>query len=186
MLALLPLLIKLAADYGPTLAGMLIGPKASEVTQTAIDVAKQVFGTDDPSTIQNAIEANPSLAQVFVAKIQAETERYKASLADVASARSQTVELAKIGNVIAWGAPIVSVIVVVGFITLLSLWLFKPPTSDAALLAVLNIMIGTLSTAFGAVVQYWLGSSAGSANKDQLLNNALVNAQSNTVKALGR
>lgn len=34
---------------------------------------------------------------------------------------------------------------------------------------VVNVLVGTLATAFGAVVNYWLGSSAGSRAKDDHL-----------------
>jgi hypothetical protein len=33
----------------------------------------------------------------------------------------------------------------------------------------LNIMLGALATSFGTVVQFWLGSSAGSKSKDQAI-----------------
>ena len=179
MFALLPLLIQLAGQFGPTLAGMLISPKAAEVTRTVVDVAKAVFGTDDPAAIEEAVKADPTLAQVFVAKLQAETEQYKAALADVQSARLQTVELARISSPIAWGAPIISVIVSGGFALLVLLWWIRPPAGDTASLQVFTLLVGALATSFGAVVQYWLGSSAGSANKDNIINAALITAQHN-------
>lgn len=36
----------------------------------------------------------------------------------------------------------------------------------------LLLLIGSLSAAFGAVVQYWFGSSASSARKDELISQA--------------
>lgn len=184
MLALLPLLVSLAGNYGPTVAKMLLGEKAGDVIGTVIGVAKQVFGTDDPAAISTAAQANPDLITQYIEQLKAQTEQFKASLVDVEDARSQTVKLAEVGSVIAWGAPVVSSIVVVGFVILLALWLFHPPSSDPALLAVLNIMVGTLASAFGAVVQYWLGSSAGSKEKDQTLSAALVSAQSATATVI--
>ena len=184
MIALLPLLINLAGQFGPTLAKMIAGDKAGDVVGTILGTAKSVFGTDDPAAIVDAAKNNPELVALYIERVKAETEQYKASLVDVADARAQTIKLVESGSVIAWGAPVVSVIVVVGFVTLLGLWLFHPPASDSASLAVLNIMVGTLATAFGSVTQYWLGSSASSANKDKVLGTALVNSQVNTAKAL--
>lgn len=150
MLALLPLLVSLAGEFGPTLTKMLLGQTAGDVVGTVIDVAKKTFGTDDPAAISDAAKNDPSLVQLYIERVKAETEQFKASLIDVSDARKQTVDLVNAGSVIAWGAPTVSVIVVIGFVTLMSLWLFHPPTSDPALLSVLNIMVGTLASAFGA------------------------------------
>ena len=47
-----------------------------------------------------------------LAELAADVELTKAGLADVASARGQTVSLAQAGSKIAWGAPVVSVMVV--------------------------------------------------------------------------
>ena len=159
MLSLLPLLVQLAGTYGPTLTNLLLGPKAGAVVATATKVATDVFGTTDPDAISAAVANNPELAKVYVAQIESATTQYHDALLDVQSARAQTVSLVQSGSIISWGAPIISLVIVTGFICLLVTWLFFPPSSDPGLLAVLNIMIGTLASAFGAVVQYWLGSS---------------------------
>jgi hypothetical protein len=177
MIALLPLLVQLAGAFGPTLTRMLLGQKAGVVVGTIIDVARKTFGSDDPAAIAAAAKNDPNLVQLYIEGLKAETEQFKASLADVADARTQTVRLAQLGSVIAWGAPIISVVVVAGFVILLGLWLFHPPTSDQTVLAVLNTLVGTLAAAFGAVVQYWLGSSAGSARKDALLIGAKMRSE---------
>lgn len=184
MPALFPLLISLAGQFGPSLTGMLLGQQAGNVATTVVKVAKEVFGSDDPEAIAAAAKANPDLTALYIERVKADTEQFKAALVDVEGARNQTVDLVNAGSVIAWGAPTVSVIVVIGFVTLMSLWLFHPPTSDPALLSVLNIMVGTLASAFGAVVQYWLGSSAGSKQKDDSLSSALVTSQANTHSAI--
>ncbi len=48
-----------------------------------------------------------------------------------------------------------------------ALFLVEPP---AGAREPLFILIGSLSSAFGAVVAYWFGSSAGSAQKNELLS----------------
>ena len=91
-------------------------------------------------------------------------------------------ELTRVGSPVVWGAPVVSVIVTGGFALLVLLWWIRPPAGDATSLQVFTLLVGALASSFGAVVQYWLGSSAGSANKDSIIKAALDNAQAN-VKA---
>jgi drug/metabolite transporter (DMT)-like permease len=61
-------------------------------------------------------------------------------------------------------------IIVSGFFALLGLLLFHPLPPDSS--GVIFMLFGALSAAFGAVVQYFFGSSKGSADKTELLNKA--------------
>lgn len=76
------------------------------------------------------------------------------------------------------GAVIVSTVVTLGFILLLSLLVLKPlpagDTTDKLLIA----MVGVLAAQFSAVVQFWLGSSIGSKNKDQINANLVAQVTS--------
>lgn len=49
---------------------------------------------------------------------------------------------------------------------LIGLFMFEPP---AGAREPLLILVGALAAQFGAVVQYWFGSSAGSAQKNELM-----------------
>lgn len=121
----------------------------------------------------------PALAEMAKAQHEAETAQWQATLADIQGARSQTVALAKAGSGIAWGAPVVSGLVVVGFIAILVLWIMHPPgTPDQ----VITLLVGSLSTAFGAVVHYWLGSTTGSKSKDNAFADIVANAQATMAK----
>lgn len=184
MLALLPLLLQLAGSYGPTLTKMLLGQKAGDVVGTIVKVAKEVFGSDDPAEINNMAKSNPDLVSFYIERVKAETEQYKAALLDVADAREQTVTLVQAGSVIAWGAPTVSIIVTLGFVTVLLVWMMHPPSSDPLTLTVLNILVGALGSSFTSVVSYWLGSSMGSKQKDDVISAALIGSQSNTKSAI--
>ena len=98
----------------------------------------------------------------------ADIEEIKAGFADVAGARGQTVSLAQAGSKIAWGAPVVSVMVVGtfgGMLVALAMHATPPETKD-----LMNVMLGSLAASFGAVVQYWVGSSAGSRGKDATIH----------------
>lgn len=146
----------------PALGSLVSGGKADAVITAGTKIAKEVFGTTDEAAIAKQIETNPALAEQFKAKMEAETANFAAQLADVQDARATTVKLAETGSAISWGAPVISVLIVVGFLGLVISLMFKQvPDSQVVL-----VLFGSLSTAFGSVVSYWLGSSAGSASKD--------------------
>lgn len=69
-----------------------------------------------------------------------------------------------------WGRVVVSTVVVIGFIGVTLLYMTQK-LSGAAVPEILSILLGALATNFTAVVGYWIGSSSGSAAKDQALAN---------------
>lgn len=72
------------------------------------------------------------------------------------------------------GPVIVSTIIVLGFMTVLILFIVRPINLSENATTILNIMLGTLSAQFGAVVQYFIGSSAGSRDKDEMTRTLLT------------
>lgn len=172
MPALIPLLLGLA----PTVASWILGDKTGAAVEKVTGIAREVLGTDDPAGIEHAIASDPNIALQFkTALIQAEAdarrqefETFKAQLADVASARAQTVELARSASPISWGAPVVSVLAVAVFAGFVYM-LFVAQIADGVREA-LMLMAGSAAAGFGAVLNYWLGSSAGSAQKTGLLD----------------
>lgn len=150
-------------------------PTAGKVADTAVSIISDVSGIpintpDDASRAVAAVQADPvKLAEVY--RLQAETTVKLIAMdnEDRASARGQTVALAQAGSAIAWGAPIVSVLVVAGYFTVM--WRLFGADSDAPpnVFALLNMLFGALTIGFGQVCNYWLGSSAGSKAKDDAL-----------------
>jgi hypothetical protein len=167
----LPLLLGLA----PTVASWLMGDKTGAAVTKITGIAQDLLGTSDAAGIERAIAADPNLALQFkMAVMQAEADARRqefdtlqAQLADVQSARNQTVKLAEAGSVIAWGAPIISILITVGFFAMLYVVIRQEIPESSQTLA--NIMLGSLGTSFTAVVGYWVGSSAGSAQKTNAL-----------------
>lgn len=167
----LPLLLGLA----PTVASWLMGDKTGAAVTKITGIAQDLLGTSDAAGIERAIAADPNLALQFkMAVMQAEADARRqefdtlqAQLADVQSARNQTVKLAEAGSVIAWGAPIISILITVGFFVMLYVVIRQEIPESSQTLA--NIMLGSLGTSFTAVVGYWVGSSAGSAQKTNAL-----------------
>ncbi len=161
LVSLLPMLLRCAPD----LVGLAFGHGAEAVSARIAKAAADVFGTDDAGAIQAQAAADPAKADAFAARLQAETDGLRAELADLQNARGTTVALAQAHSPVAWGAPVVSCAVTFGFVGVLaSLTLHALPDGG-----VVNVLVGTLATAFGSVVNFWLGSSAGSQAKTQQL-----------------
>lgn len=179
---LIPLLLGLA----PTVASWLMGDKTGKAVETVTGIARDILGTTDADGIERAVAADPNLALQFkMAVLQAEADaraheaemsrqalsELNARIADVASARSQTVELAKAGSPIAWGSSIVSVLAIAvfaGFVYMLFAKVVPEGMKEALLL-----LGGSAATGYGMVLSYWLGSSSGSAAKDATLRAAV-------------
>lgn len=172
----LPLLLGLA----PTVASWIMGDKTGVAVSKVAGIAQEILGASDAVGIERAIATDPDLALQFrMAVIQAEADARRqefdtlqAELADVASARSQTVELAKAGSAIAWGAVTVSLLVTVAFMA--ALWFVVRQEIPAASREIAYILLGTLGAKFGDIVAYWVGSSSGSAQKSAALEKAVV------------
>ena len=173
---LIPLLLGLA----PTVASWLMGDKTGAAISKVTGIARDILGTDDANGIEQAIAADPNLALQFkMAVIQAEAdarrqefETMRAQLADVQSAREQTVKLAQSGSLIAWAAPIVSIMAVAVFCSMI--YMLFTGTVPTELRDALMILVGTSGSGYTAVLGYWLGSSAGSAQKTTALEKAAM------------
>lgn len=177
---LLPILIK----YGPDLVKWVAGDKAGTIASQVTNVIASITGTDNPDDAQAKLDADPQLqltlrlrlaelaANKEIADRNAQRDEFMAALEDVKSARQQTVDLTKYDSAIAWGAPIISVLITITFGGVLYMMIAKPMSLTEAQSAIINILVGTLGTMFTAVGNYWLGSSAGSVRKDQVISQA--------------
>ncbi len=147
----------------PALGGLLGGPLGSTVgSVVGTAIAKTLGVPPTPQAVAQKIEADPSGSAVALAQIEAETKAREAELADIASARNQTIQLAHAGSPIAWGAPVVSLIVTVGFFGIMAGLFFVRSEMPQSVFQLLSVMLGILATAFASVVQYWTGSSESS------------------------
>ncbi|HTW27888.1 MAG TPA: hypothetical protein VME92_12230 [Acetobacteraceae bacterium] len=172
-------LIPLALGIAPEIAKWLFGGSAAKVTQQVGQAVQQVTGTNDAATAEAVLSDKPDLAQelrVQLAQIAAQAEQdagkaqldtLTARIKDVTDARAQTVALAQSRSPVAYGAPVVSLVVLVTFGAVMALALTRslPAGSET----ILNMLLGTLAAMATSVVSYWVGSSAGSARKDERL-----------------
>ena len=152
-------LIKAGAPTLGGLVGSLVGGPFGGIAgglagNVLADVAGALGAPADapPAVIQQTIEADPGAA----AKLQSLEDDYKTEIEDRQNARQQTVDLAKAGSEVAWGAPVVSVIATGGFFV--TAWLGV--TSHAFDTPMGNLIMGGMLTGYSTVLAYWLGSSS--------------------------
>jgi hypothetical protein len=132
-------------------------------------------------------------------KMEDEQKRYLEGLKDTAAARSFQRDLISSGSPVVWVAPLLSIIVTVGFFVILMTFIFFkdnierttwsiPPNIDVSkvsleqlrllaapssdfVLQIINISVGALAAAFATVMSFWLGSSQSSQSKDRMVAN---------------
>lgn len=182
---------------GPLLGGALGGPAGALVGGIVGKGLAAALGTEaTPAAVAAAVQADPAKASAALAKVAAdpaavaaisgaeaaEIRRIELANANTDAARAHTLALVKEGSPMAWGAGVVSVMIVVGFLALTGALMFRQvPDSQVAL-----VLFGTLSTAFGAVVNYWLGSSAGSKAKDDTIRESMQGKLEVAAEAVGK
>ena len=171
LLSLAPILLR----YAPDLIGMIAGGGAQDTAQSVIKHVQDIFGTTDASAVQAQIDADPAKADELTEKLNAETEQLKANIENDKDARATTVALAKAGSPIAYGPIVISVLIILAFVAVLfAFFTLKLNFNDVTGQVVL-ILIGTLGSAFTQVVNYWLGSSAGSQRMGEAVRQIATN-----------
>jgi putative chitinase len=124
---------------------------------------------------QSEQELKRQQAQLALLKEQNEQElkrrdadlaQFRAEIEDTKGARSTFAQLALANNPMAWGAPLVSLLVTIGFFGILFILIVGKNSFDNQVAQIVNITVGALAAAFATVVSFWLGSSQGSRAKD--------------------
>lgn len=198
--ALLPLILGIAPQLAEHLfgsnGGAIAGQIATAVTAvTGSDLAAPggaeaailaIQGKSElAAQLQTQLASIASAAQVerdheADAQRQADAELMKATLASQTDARATEVALSKTGSKLAWGAPALSAIILLAFGGMLYVVLTRAIPETSAALA--NVLLGTLAAMATQVANFWLGSSNGSAAKNDLLASAQA-ALANSVPA---
>lgn len=160
----------LARAIGGPLAGTAVGMVCSALglaPDTPPDQVATAVKNATPDQLL-ALKNADNAFQEHMADLKLEPDRLDQT--DRSSARSQTVDLAKAGSALAWGAPLISTLVLGSFGAVLYAVLTKGLPAGSETIA--TTMLGTLSAMSTAVVSYWVGSSIGSASKNSLLFNS--------------
>ncbi len=172
-------LIPLALSLAPEIGRWLFGPAGERTAAAVAQAVQAVAGTADSAAAGAAIARDPAAAaalRIRLAEIAAtaeatartaELEALRASLADIAGARGQTVALAQAGSAVQWAPVLVSLLVLATFGVVMAAALTSALPSGSE--TILNMLLGTLAAMATSVVSYWVGSSAGSAQKTDLL-----------------
>lgn len=171
----IPILASLVAQAVPAIAGIFTddddikpGSAADVAIKVATGAAKSLAGSDDLATAVDKINSDPALFASFKAEMNRNSETILAIHArDRQNARNMMIKLAEAGHWAAAGPVIISLVVSIGFFAMLWIVLkVKVPDGSADLA---NILLGGLSISFGQVINYWCGSSKGSADKTRLM-----------------
>lgn len=170
---------KIISSAAPVLGGVLAGPPGAAVG-AGVSMLLKAFGMGadtKPEDLLKTLEMDPA-SYVKLREIEAnernqlvELHRSQllAQLEDMKSARQHEVDLARVGHLSSYGPVVISLIVVLGFFTACALLIFRPPSMSDSVMAILNILIGALVTAFTQVTSFYLGSSEGSSIKTKML-----------------
>lgn len=201
-------LIPIALSVVPELIKLIAGDRAGSVATQVAGVVQAVTGTTDPAEAQRKLAENTAVAtelrvklaeialQAQMAQLTAEEQRRQAELSQMQKAlentqgaRSSLIDLVRAGSPIAWGAPVVSIIVTGGFfifLIILMLGGIRTNGQDPTVSNIINIAVGALATAFATVVNFWLGSSKGSRDKDEQVARVQAAALEMTRSAQGQ
>jgi len=149
----------LAAPGGAEAAILAIQGKSELAVQLQIKLAEIAASAQ--------VDANRAAEAQHLAELGAMT----AAMADVTSARTTEIALAQSHSNLAWGAPLLSGIILLAFGGMLFVVLTRAIPENSTALA--NVLLGTLAAMATQVANFWLGSSSGSASKSLLLANSM-------------
>ena len=163
-------LLNLVRTVAPSIATAVGGPLAGMATRAISEaLLGKPDGTED-ELIDAAAKATPEqllalkkAEQDFAVRMrELEIDLQRIDAADRSSAREREV---KTGD---WTPRVLAAAVTLGFFGVLGYMIAYglPPQGGEALL----VMLGTLGTAWGAIVSYYFGSSAGSKEKTEAMN----------------
>jgi lysozyme family protein len=176
-------LIGVAAGLVPDIIKLVAGDTTGQLADQVGKVVADTVGTTNAGEVQTKLAANPAteaalrqkLAELALDATKAQnvnaSQRAQEALTNTQSARSGLQALATTNSTIAWTAPTISYLVIGGFFVFLFVlvWLYwgKPvDNQNNFIVQIINIAVGALTAAFATVVNFWLGSSAGSRKKD--------------------
>lgn len=162
----------LVGTVAPGIATALAGPLAGAAVKVLGD---KLLGKPDASADEVAAAlSNGGLSGDQIVALKAAEQNFALEMAkinaasdaaliqDTANARQQTVDLAKAGSGIAMGAPLMSIMIVVGFFSCVYILLFIDRAWDERTSTLITTLFGALIPGFTQVCSYWLGSSNGS------------------------
>lgn len=165
-LPLLPLLGAVLPYIVPAVAERIAGEPAGEVARRVVEVAQAVTGQTEPDAVAQALAADPALAaQLRTRLAEIELEVIKADAADRADARARHAAMRD------WATPALAFSITLGFFAALGFAMAfgLPEVGREPLL----VLIGSLATAWTAVVGFYFGTSNGARRSADAINATL-------------
>ena len=197
-------LIGIATALIPELIRLISGDKTNTLAAKVSHVVTDTVGTQDETQARAkladpaiaaqlqtrlteiALEAQKVQAQAESEQRQADLDKIKALLSDVQGARALTATLADKGNPMAWGAPVISVIIGIGFFIVLGMAIFGGHFINSDNSNIVYTLVGTMATGFATAISFWLGSSQGSRDKDSTVRQMQLNHAAQTADLLAK
>lgn len=165
---------KTLSTAAPLLATVLGGPAGAAASAAASLAASALGVAATPEALAEAVTDPDKLVELKKLEVEERARlldwlarQTEAELADLRDARARETALALAGRAAAWTTPVLSLAVVGGFFWMLRMALTPEMDTGAGQPALL--LLGALGSAFGAVVNYYLGSSIGSQRKTEML-----------------
>ena len=170
-------LIQSALTIAPELARWLSGGTAAAASTAISQAFLTSTGTTDAAAATAALQRDPNLSgqlRILLAQSAAEFDHadrataldaVAAAIRDAVGARAPSQRAAA-----TWSAPVISGIVLVTFAAVVTLVVTCGMPSGSETMA--NMLLGTLAAMATSVVSYWVGSSAGSARKEEQIAQA--------------
>ena len=166
-----------AVSKGAPIIGSLLGGPAGGAAGTALAMLAKAFGADpdNPEEILQAVKDDPE-SFIKLKRLEAEHEQELTKLAlqseiahlqDRQSARQREIDVTKATGKKDWNLYITAWTIIIGFFALTGMLMFIPLPKDTNQAVLL--LFGALASSFGAIVQYFFGSSKSSSDKTQML-----------------
>lgn len=171
------------AKLAPAIGGAFLGPSGAAAGSLLVLIAEQFGLTCDanPEEVMSAINADPDAViklkaleieqQTLIMKLNydRELEQMKADLENVKSAREREQEITKATGKKETTLYILAWIVVTGFFaSFVLVTVMDMPVSDVSQTAI-SMLLGALISSYRDIMNYFFGSSKGSAEKTELL-----------------
>lgn len=178
MLPLIPIVMSLLPDAARFIGGMLAGPTGSAVAEDLAGIVRSVTGTDDPAEAQALLEQNPGaatdlrvrlqevLAAHTLAMAKEDNERDRIAASNTADARAHALAIVQAGGSTTMRDRVAMATVLIFILSTAGSYWTIINNADPLVVALVNIVMGATISSYRDTINYFLGSSLGSANKD--------------------
>jgi hypothetical protein len=150
----------------PAVAERIAGEPAGDIARKVVEVAQAVTGQTEPDAVAQALAGDPALAaQLRTRLAEIELDVIRADAADRADARARHALMRD------WATPALAFFITLGFFAALGFAMAfgLPEVGREPLL----VLIGSLATAWTAVVGFYFGTSNGARRSADAINATL-------------